>query len=245
MILAAGYGNRLRPLTDRLPKALVEVGGVTMLERIARNLVAAGADRLIVNVHHHAGQIRRFVDERDGFGIETRISEERDAPLETGGGLAAAASHFRRDAPFFLHNVDIISAVDLKAMYGAHAASSPLATLAVSGRPSSRLLRFDDVGLQGRVDTRDGVVEEARPPRGQTRDRAFSGVHVLSPEIFELLDETGAYSIMEPYVRLAGAGYRIEPYDTGDALWLEIGNPERLQRAREEMASREGGGEGG
>lgn len=240
MILAAGYGSRLRPLTDRLPKALVEVGGVTMLERTARNLVAAGADRLIINVHHHADQIRRFVGERDGFGVETRISEEPDAPLETGGGVAAAAVHFRRDAPFFLHNVDIISGLDLGAMYRAHETSGPLATLAVSGRPSTRLLRFDEAGLQGRVDTRDGGVEEARPPRGRTWDRAFAGVHVVSPEIFELLEETGAYSIMEPYVRLAGAGYRIEPYDAGSALWLEIGNPERLRRAREEMAEREG-----
>ncbi|MBW3553639.1 MAG: NTP transferase domain-containing protein [Gemmatimonadetes bacterium] len=240
MILAAGYGSRLRPLTDRLPKALVEVGGVTMLERIARNLVAAGADRLIVNVHHHSEQIRRFIEERDGFGVETLVSEERDAPLETGGGVAAAAVHFRRAAPFFLHNVDIISGLDLAAMYRAHAASGPLATLAVSGRPSSRLLRFDRMGLQGRVDTRDGGVEEARPARGPTWDRAFAGVHVLSPEIFDLLEESGAYSIMAPYMRLAGAGYRIEPYDTGNALWLEIGNPERLSRARAEMADREG-----
>ena len=240
MILAAGYGSRLRPLTDRVPKALVEVAGVTMLERIARRLVAAGADRLIVNVHHHAGQIRRFIEERDGFGVEVRISEETDAPLETGGGVAAAAAHFRRDAPFFLHNVDIISGLDLASMYRAHEASGALATLAVSGRPSGRLLRFDDAGLQARVDTRDGTVEEARPARGRTRDRAFAGVHVVSPEIFDLLEESGAYSIMTPYVRLARAGYRIEPYDAGDALWLEIGNAERLRRAREEMAEREG-----
>ncbi|HUG38840.1 MAG TPA: sugar phosphate nucleotidyltransferase [Longimicrobiales bacterium] len=235
MILAAGLGRRLRPLTDRVPKALVDVGGITMLERTARRLIAAGADRLIVNVHHHADRIRRFLAERDGFGVEVRVSEEPDAPLETGGGLARAASHFRRDAPFFLHNVDIITGLDLGAIYGAHTEAAPLATLAVSGRESSRLLRFDAAGLQGRVDLRTGAVEEARPATGATRDRAFAGVHVISPEIFGLLREQGAYSILVPYLRLAGEGRRILPFDMGGALWLEIGDPERLRRARAEL----------
>lgn len=242
MILAAGFGNRLRPLTDRVPKALVEVGGVTMIERVARRLIAAGADRLIVNVHHHADQIRRFLTERGGFGADVRISDEPGAPLETGGGLARAAPHFRREAPFFLHNVDIITGLDLEAMYRAHQESAPLATLAVSGRTSSRLLRFDDEGLQARVDARTGAVEEARPRRGATRDRAFAGVHVISPEIFALLPEEGAYSILAPYLRLTAAGRRILPFDMGDALWLEIGDPERLRRARAEVARSEEAG---
>ena len=237
MILAAGYGSRLRPLTDRIPKALVDVGGLPMLERTARRLIEAGADRLIVNVHHHADQVRAFLEDRDGFGVEVRISEEREGPLETGGGLARAAPHFRRDAPFFLHNVDIITGIDLGAMYAAHlAAGDALATLAVSGRPSKRLLRFDEDGLQARVDTRDGSVEEARPGRGPAVDRAFAGVHVVSPRIFDLLTEEGVYSILAPYLRLAGAGHRILPFEMGDALWLEIGDAGRLERAREVVA---------
>lgn len=244
MILAAGYGRRLRPLTDRIPKALVEVSGVPMLERIARRLIAAGADRLIVNVHPHADQIRRFLEEREGFGVEVRISEEVDAPLETGGGLARAAAHFRRDGPFILHNVDIITGLDLGELLRAHGSGGALATLAVSGRESSRLLRFDEEGLQGRVDVRAGTIEEARPPRGPVRDRAFAGVHVISPDIFDLLTETGAYSILRPYLRLAGAGHRIAPWDAGDSLWLEIGDPDRLERARAELAEREREGEG-
>lgn len=239
MILAAGVGSRLRPLTDRTPKALVDVAGATMLERVARRLIAAGVDRLIVNVHHHADQIRRFIAERDGFGIDVAISEERDAPLETGGGLAHAAPHFRRDAPFFLHNVDIITEIPLAEMYAAHAASMPLATLAVSDRDTNRLLRFDGRGLQARVDRRTGAVEEARPATGATRDRAFAGVHVVSPEIFDHLPAAGAYSILEPYLRLAAEGHRVVPYDIGRALWLEIGNPERLERARAQLRERE------
>lgn len=237
MILAAGFGSRLRPLTDSIPKALVEVDGVPMLERTARELIRAGADRLIVNVHHHADQIRRFIADRDSFGVEVRISEEPEAPLETGGGLAAAASHFRRRAPFFLHNVDIITSVDLEDMHSAHTRSGAVATLAVSERESSRLLRFDRAGLQGRVG-RDGAVEEARVARGETFDRAFAGIHVLSPEILDLLPPEGAYSIMAPYLRLAAEGRAIHPYDIGNALWLEIGDPARLGRAREIMSER-------
>ncbi|MFW5947716.1 MAG: nucleotidyltransferase family protein [Gemmatimonadota bacterium] len=231
MILAAGLGTRLRPLTDRVPKALVPVGGVPVLERIARRLVAAGVDRLIINVHHHADRIVDFVEGRDGFGVDVRISREPE-PLETGGGLLHARSHFRGDGPFLLHNVDVITTLDLAAMVRAHAGSGALATLAVHDRPAGRYLRFDADGLQARVDRRDGSVDTARPPRGPTRDRAFAGVHVLSPSIFGLVTERGAFSIIRPYLRLAGSGHAIAPYEMGEALWLEIGTPERLARAR-------------
>lgn len=232
MILAAGLGTRLRPLTDRIPKALVRVGGTPMLERVARRLIEAGADRLVINTHHHADQVRGFIRERDGFGVDVRISHEPDGALETGGGLLHAARHFRRDAPFFLHNVDIITEVPLAAMYRAHTRSDALATLAVSDRESQRLLRFDEAGLQARVDRRDGSVESDRPPSGESRDLAFAGIHIIEPRIFDLIEETGVFSILRPYLRLAGAGHRILPYSIGSALWLEIGDPARLERAR-------------
>jgi NDP-sugar pyrophosphorylase family protein len=235
MILAAGLGSRLRPITDHTPKALVEVDGVPMIERIARRLIDAGADRLIINLHHHADQIRSFVDARNGFGVDLRLSLEPEDRLETGGGLLHARQHFRLDAPFFLHNVDVISDADLEGMYRAHTEEAPLATLAVSQRESSRALRFDREGLQARVDLRDGAVDEARERRGPTRDWAFDGIHVLSPDIFELVTESGAFSIMAPYLRLAGAGHRIVPHDISSSLWLEIGDPARLERARRIM----------
>jgi MurNAc alpha-1-phosphate uridylyltransferase len=242
MILAAGLGTRLRPLTEEVPKALVTVGGTPMLERIAHRLVGAGVDRLIINVHHHADQIRAFVEARDGFGVDTRLVMEPGSPLETGGGLLNAREEFRRNAPFFLHNVDIICEADLEAMFRAHQAGDPLATLAVSGRDSARMLRFDDAGLQARVDPATGAVEAERPQEGEARDLAFAGIHVVSPRIFDLMTERGAFSIIGPYLRLAGAGHRIEPYDMGKALWLEVGDPERLERARRFM--RRGNGEG-
>ena len=183
------------------------------------------------------------MEERNGFGVDVRLSLEPVDRLETGGGLMHARAHFRRDAPFFLHNVDVISGADLEAMYDAHTEERPLATLAVSQRESSRVLRFDPEGLQARVDLRDGRVDQARAPAGPTRDWAFDGVHVLSPDIFDLVTETGAFSIMDPYLRLAGAGHRIVPHDITGSLWLEIGDPERLERARRIMRaeSTEGG----
>jgi N-acetyl-alpha-D-muramate 1-phosphate uridylyltransferase len=238
MILAAGLGTRLRPLTDHLPKALVPVAGVPMLERIARRMIEAGVDRLVINVHHHADQVRRFVAERDGFGVDVRISDEPDAALETGGGLLRARHHFRGDAPFFLHNVDMVTDVDLAGMYRAHEEGGALATLAVSDRPSSRRLEFDQDGLCGWVDARSGDREEARAPRGAVTALAFNGIHVVSPELLELVEERGAFSILRPYLRLAGQGHVIRPYDMGSALWLEVGDPDRLEHARRVMEGR-------
>ena len=241
MILAAGLGTRLRPLTDRVPKALVEVAGTPMLERVARRLIAAGVDRLVINVHHHADAVRRFLEAREGFGVDVRISPEREAALETGGGLLQAREHFRGDRPFFLHNVDVISEAPLEALYRGHVeAGGRLATLAVSDRDSSRLLRFDDHGLQGRVDRRTDTVEEARPATGPTRDLAFAGIHVVSPEWFDLVEERGAFSIIGPYLRLAGSGRRVAPFHIGSARWLEIGTLERLERARRVLEEAEG-----
>lgn len=232
MLLAAGLGTRLRPLTDHLPKALVPVGGVPMLERTARRLIGAGADRLIVNVHHLAQQVERFLEEHGGFGVEVRVSREEEAPLETGGGLLRARPHFRREAPFFLHNADILTDLPLDEMYRAHLAAGPLATLAVMERPTSRYLLFDDAGLLGRIDRRRNVEVRVRPSAGEVQALAFGGVHVVSPEIFSLTTERGAFSILEPYLRLAGEGRRVLPFRIDESLWIDIGRPEELERAR-------------
>jgi NDP-sugar pyrophosphorylase family protein len=242
MILAAGLGTRLRPLTRDTPKALIDVGGVPMIERVAHRLVEAGADRLIINLHHRADQVRAFVESRAGFGVDVRFSWEQERPLETGGGLAAAGHLFRGDAPFFLHNVDVICDADLTGMYQAHQATRPLATLAVQDRPSRRMLRFDRDGLQARVLRDEGREETARPATAGAREWAFAGIHVVSPQWFDLLEESGAYSILTPYLRQAGAGHTILPYDISGSRWLEIGTPERLEHARSVLGTRAEGG---
>src|SRR5690554_6233542 len=144
MILAAGLGTRLQPLTDHLPKALVRVADRPMLEHVARRLIDAGADHLIINVHHHADQIIDFVEDAERFGVHLDVSIEEDQRLETGGGLKYAERFFRKDAPFFLHNSDVISQVDLEALYRAHTESDALVTLAVRPLETARYLIFDD-----------------------------------------------------------------------------------------------------
>lgn len=235
MILAAGLGTRLRPLTDRVPKALVEVGGVPMLERIARRLVAAGADRLIVNVHHHADQVERFLEEAD-LGAAIEISHEPERPLGTGGGVKSAAGLFRRNAPFYLHNVDIVTDADLEAIYADHRSDERLATLAVGRRETSRCLLFDRDGLYGWANEDTGESEAVRDPVGETERWPFAGIHVVEPALLDRLEEDGAFSIVAVYLRLARAGHRIAAWDVGEATWMEVGNPERLERARRAVA---------
>lgn len=230
MILAAGLGTRLRPLTHTTPKALVEVGGVPLLERVARRLVEAGAHRLVVNVSPHADLIRAAIAERDGFGVDVRVSEEPDGPLDTGGGIKHARALFDADAPFLLHNVDILTDIDLGALYADHD-DGRLATLAVRAADTDRYLLFDDRGLLGYA--YGGEERTNRAPEGDVVRADFCGVQVISPGIFEALEAEAdsKFSIITTYLRLADAGARIVPFDVGDALWIDVGTHERLAEA--------------
>lgn len=231
MIFAAGLGTRLGAIGRSTPKALIEIAGQTMLERTARRLVAAGADRIIVNVHHQADRIVSFIAAHD-LGAEILVSREPERPLETGGGLVHARALFRRDAPIVLHNVDVITDADLRAVVAAHQRSGALATVIVSERETSRYLLFDEAGLVGREDRRRGLRLEGRPPRGQVRTLAFAGIHVCSPELLDLISERGAFPILDAYLRLAAEGHTIAPWVMEGGLWLEIGDAERLGAAR-------------
>jgi NDP-sugar pyrophosphorylase family protein len=238
MLLAAGLGTRLRPLTDHTPKALVEVGGVPILERVARRVIAAGAGRLVINTHHLGGQVEEYVRSRRGFGVEAVFSREDVQPLETGGGLLHAEPLFHKDAPFFLHNADILTDLPLGEMYAAHGASGALATVAVMERPSARGLLFDDRGLLGRTDETKGVDLRVRAAEGPVRKLAFAGVHVVSPRVFGRITERGVFSILDPYLRLAGDGEAVLPFRVDGSLWLDIGRPEQLEEARRVAAER-------
>ena len=235
MILAAGGGTRLRPLTDTIPKPLIEVGGMTLLERIARRLVAAGADRLIVNVHHYADRIERHLASLD-LGVDVRISREEERALETGGGVLHAAPLFRRDRAFLVHNGDVISDIDLMALLSAREQSGALAALAVHVRETSRFLLFDEEGLIGWENVATGRSARVREGRGEPRRLAFAGIHAVDPRLLDLVEERGVFSIVDAYLRLSAAGARIVPHDVTGAGWLEIGTPERLAAARRALA---------
>ncbi|MDR0788349.1 MAG: nucleotidyltransferase family protein [Gemmatimonadota bacterium] len=232
MIFAAGLGTRLGDLTRDTPKALIPVGGVPMLERVARRLIDAGADRLIINVHHHADQIADFLRERNGFGVDYAISREVERPLDTGGGLQHAAGLFRADAPFFVHNADILSRIDLRAAYDAHLADpvGPLATLLVMERPTSRYLLFDDIGLVGRFNAEKDEQTLVRQPEGELRRWAFSGVHVASPSVFAQLS-LEVRSILDAYLDAVLTGCVVAAQEVSAEGWIDIGKPARLEEA--------------
>jgi N-acetyl-alpha-D-muramate 1-phosphate uridylyltransferase len=239
MILAAGLGTRLQPLTDHTPKALVKVGDRPMLEHVARRLVDAGADHLVINVHHHADQIIDFLDEVDHFGVKVDVSKEPDERLETGGGLKNASHYFRKDAPFFMHNSDVMTDIDLRALYDAHVDSGALATLAMRPLETARYLVFDDEGLcgfssAGKHDTK-GEDRIIRDTSGELVRLDFTGVQVISPRIFDLMFEEGVFSIINTYLRLAKQGEHILPFETS-GLWIDIGNRDRLEEARDALA---------
>ncbi len=230
-VLAAGLGTRLLPLTERTPKALVEVGGLPLLQHVAARLVEAGATRLVVNVCAHAEQVEAFLARTD-LGAPVRVSREPGGPYETGGGLWAARALFRGDRPILLHNVDVLSDLPLEALLEAHRAGGALATLAVMDRPSARRLRFDRHGLQGRADERAGLLEEARPPVGEVAALAFAGVHVVAPDVPARITERGSFSILAPYLRWAASGERLLPFRVDGCRWIDVGRPADLERAR-------------
>ncbi|HEX6306802.1 MAG TPA: sugar phosphate nucleotidyltransferase [Longimicrobiales bacterium] len=233
MIFAAGLGTRLRPLTHALPKALVDIGGIPILEHVARRLVAAGADRLIINTHPHPEQIHRFVRERGGFGVEVVFSHEPERPLDTAGGLYHARSHFRRDSPFFIHNCDVFSDVDLRALHAAHcAAADRVATLAVLPPSPERFLIFDDDGLCGYAPRGVGDPVFVRACRGAPHRRDFSGIHVAGPALLDTLTGESPPSIIMHYLELARAGMNVARHDQLNAEWRDIGTHEQLAVVR-------------
>ena len=235
MILAAGLGTRLRPLTNDRPKALVELDGRTLLEITLAALRSAGVTEVIVNTHHFAERLQQFLGDHD-FGMRIEISPE-PVLLDTGGGLKNASWFFDDGQPFLLHNVDILSTIDLARMLRFHKESGALATLAIQDRPTSRYLLFDQAGrLCGRRAGLNGTLEFVRPA-ANPQALAFSGIHILSPQIFSKLTESGAFSIIDAYLRLAGQGETISAFRTDDAYWRDLGRPEHIEQALRDIAA--------
>jgi mannose-1-phosphate guanylyltransferase len=238
MVLAAGLGTRLRPLTDHQPKALVEVCGRTLLEITLSRLKNFGIREVIVNVHHFAGAIQDFLKAHDNFGLRIEISRE-DVLLDTGGGLKKAGWFFledggEREEPFVLHNVDIISTIDLGEMVKRHAESQSLVTLAVQERETSRYLLFDEQSqLCGRR-----VVKEKKEtivrPSDNLKALAFTGIHVISPRLLKEMTEEGAFAILDVYLRLAGQGENIQAFRADNSYWRDLGKLDQVQQAAED-----------
>ena len=238
MILAAGLGTRLRPLTDDRPKALVEVAGRTMLEITLSRLRAVGVREVILNVHHFAGMILEYLKANDNFGLRIEVSREQ-LLLDTGGGLKQAAWFFledcSREEPFILHNVDVVSTIDLRRMVQFHAGRQALATLAVQNRETSRYLLFDEqLQLCGRRSGLDEKPEVVRSSR-QVQARAFCGIHVISPRLLAMMMEEGAFSIITAYLHLAARGEPIVSFAADESYWRDLGTPDSVRQAAREI----------
>ena len=235
MILAAGLGTRLRPLTDHRPKGLVEVAGRTLLEITLARLRTFGISDVIINVHYLADMILEYLQKNDNFGMHIEVSRE-DVLLDTGGGLEKAAHFFREESePFILHNVDVISTIDLGRMVQFHIENQALATLAVQDRKTSRYLLFDEARqLCGR---RSGSAEKTELVRSSqaVQALAFSGIHVISPRILSMMSEEGAFSIIQSYLRLAAQGEKILGFRADEYYWRDLGRPENVVQAAEDF----------
>ena len=235
MIFAAGLGTRLKPLTDHMPKALVPVAGKPMLEHVIRKLIAAGCDEIVINVHHFADQIIDFVKANNNFGITIHISDETDMLLDTGGGIKKASSFFQE--PFLIHNVDILSDVDLKSLYEYHLTSGNDATLLVSPRKTVRYLLFDEENhLCGWVnkDTLQTKPEGFIYQPEVQKEYAFSGIHIVSPSLFNYMDDnwTGKFPIMDFYLQTCQEA-QLGGYAKEDLQLIDIGKPETLAVAED------------
>ncbi len=240
LILAAGVGSRLKPLTDSTPKALIPVGGVPLLERAAVRLKAAGVKSFVVNAHAHAQQVADFCAALSKkLGVPVSVSREDDLLLDTGGAIKKAAALLRGRDPFFVHNADVVTEVDLKAMLAAHKDSGALVTLSVRERESGRAFLFDAKGrFAGHDDRSSDRTTWVRGAVPNALRLPFDGVHCLSPEILDKITESGVFSIVKTYLRLAAAGADIRAFRADKWAWHDVGDAEKLAKAEAWAKSR-------
>ncbi len=231
MIFAAGLGTRLKPYTETLPKALVPVAGVPMLEILIKHLHSQGISDIIINVHHFASQVIEFLSQNDNFGANITISHEEELLLDTGGGLNKAAWFFNDQQPFLVQNVDVISDLNYARMLDFHNENGALATLAVTNRETSRYFLFDkQMQLCGWENTKTSEIRMARSGTDNFTRFAFSGIHILDPAIFTFIKQTGKFSIVDTYLELA-ATHKIIGFEHNPKNWVDMGKPEELAKA--------------
>lgn len=234
MIFAAGLGSRLRPLTDNLPKALVPIGGKPLLQHVIEKLKEAGVTEIIINLHHFAEQIIDFVERRDRFGIRIEFSDERDQLLNTGGAIKKAAWFFDDGRPFLVHNVDILSNIDLGGLLNHHHESRAQATLVCSARATSRYLLFDERGrLTGWMNEKSGEVKSPFPDFDPSsyQKLAFSGIHMIDPALIDCMkDWPRAFSIIDFYLDLCQKAPILSATPPGYRM-IDVGKPEAIAEA--------------
>lgn len=232
MIFAAGLGTRLNDETLNKPKALVDVGGKTLLQHAIEKLKNEGVSEIVINVHHFSNLVISFLNNSD-FGIKIHVSDETEKLLDTGGGLKKAAGFLAGDEPILIYNVDIISNLSLQLLLEEHLNSNSLVTVAVRKRETQRYFKFDEnKQLVGWINKKTGETKISRQVNFETAvEMAYSGIHIIHPEIFSLMPENDRFSITDFYLELAKT-HSIKGYFDDSELWMDVGKPEQLEEAR-------------
>jgi NDP-sugar pyrophosphorylase family protein len=239
LLFAAGLGTRLKDYTQNKPKALVSLAGKPLIQHAIEHLKSFGITDITINVFHFAEQVIEFIDEHNSFGINIHISDERDQLLDTGGGLKKAGVFLKGNEPIVIYNVDVISNLDLNAVLKYHREQKALATLVVRRRKTSRYLMFDrNLQLAGWKNFSNGDTIISRAKEFQEAEPfAFSGIHIVQPEILDLITEEGKFPIMDLYLRLAKK-HLIKAYIDQSDLWMDLGKPEQLLAAEELLSKK-------
>lgn len=234
MIFAAGLGSRLKPLTNTTPKALVMVAGKPLLQHTIEKLILSGFNEIIINVHHFADQIIDFIKLKNSFDIKIEISDERNILLDTGGGIKNASHFFDDGNPFLIHNVDIISDIDLKDLYNFHIKSGASVTLVCSERKTSRYFLFNkDNYLKGWINEKTNEIKSPIVDFEFSRFRklAFSGIHIINPSVFKFLsDFTEKFSIVDFYLSICNTE-QVIAYVPDNLRMIDVGKPDSLKKA--------------
>lgn len=230
ILFAAGLGTRLGELTKTTPKALVRLNGRPLLAHAIEKLLQSGVRELMINVHHFADQIIGYINSTN-FGIPIHISDEREKLLDTGGGLLKTRAFLEGNEPFIAYNVDVVTSLNLNEVISYHTLRNPLATLVVRQRETSRYFLFDqDDQLVGWENRQTGETILSRPTTEPPINMAFSGIQIISPEIFSWIEESGSFPITPLYLRLAKHHAIIGFHDLSD-FWLDLGKPGQIELA--------------
>lgn len=232
MIFAAGLGTRLQEATQNKPKALVDIGGKTLLQRAIEKLKNEGISEVVVNVHHYPVLMKEFI-ENNYFGIPVKISDETNGLLETGGGLKKAAPLLKGKEPVILYNVDVLTNLRLSEVVQQHKNSNALVTLVVRDRKTQRYFKFDrNKRLVGWINKKTGERKISIPENFEQAERmAFSGIHVLQPEAFKLFPDEKRFSLTDWYLNLA-KNHLIKGFYDDSEFWMDVGKPNELAEAR-------------
>ncbi len=234
MIFAAGLGSRLKNETQEKPKALVEINGKTMLQHCIETIKKIGINQIVINVHHFSAQITKYLTENKNFECEIKISDETNELLDTGGAILHAKSYFINEKFVLLHNVDIISSINIKEMIDFHISSGALATVAAQNRANERKLLFDEQNrLSGWRNLKSGA-EIITRPNNFYNELSFSGLHVINTKIFDVMQNTGKFSIFKEFLDLSNQ-YLINAFVHNNDFWLDAGKPETLEIARNKV----------